>query len=133
MQSVLPAQNLWGWFANVSLVVPPGLLFGTGIGLLIGYYWNKLFNSYRKSWLASDVLTIWQAACLWTGQEPSTPIAHKTDPYPLLKILVSAAQAGEIPLHSVAPEGHDYAWSEIKRRDLAEYARKRNLNPAFPF
>lgn len=111
------------------------LLIGVGIGLLLAAFWDKIWyrnREYQDGWLHNEVFTIWQAACLWVGQEPKLPITHGAEPYPVLKMIEESVSNQEIDLYFKDDE-QQLGWSKVKRGAIAEYARKRNLRPVFPF
>lgn len=85
---------------------------------------------HYEQWDLVDPLPLWQAACLWAGKNPTTPI-NKGKEYAYLHTLKSAIDTGRIPAEK--RDGEDAMWLRIKRDDLRKFIEATPERPVFIF
>lgn len=73
---------------------------------------------------------LWQAACLWDGYNPYSPVDETTPSYPTLQMLKSAVMEGSLNPHEF---GKSDMWVRVKRVELRAYAEGRGVRPLFLF
>lgn len=85
---------------------------------------------YAPTWKNVDPLALWQAACLWVGEEPHATIPSGTAAYPVLVMLRAAVRSRAL---KICRQTGNADFDEVYRRDLMAFAAKKGERPSFLF
>jgi hypothetical protein len=91
---------------------------------------TRTFGPAYEAWSHIDEFMTFQAACLWTGKEPKTPVP-KGETYAVFTMIKEALRTGLIERST--PDNPIDQFIRVKRSELCKLAEAKRMRPHFLF